>query len=192
MKIIKENKNNIKEIITALKNGAVLVCPTDTVYGLICDAGNEKAVEKIFSVKNRDKSKPLLAFVESISGAKKIAEVNEKQEEFLKKNWPGKVTVVLKAKKGLSALVRKENTVGVRIPNYKFLNLILETFGKPLAQTSANISGDSAITEINEVLKQFEAKERQPDIIIDAGNLPKSEPSTIIDLTSKNKKIIRN
>ena len=118
MEVIKQDKKHIKKIITALKNGAVLVLPTDTVYGLVCDAESEKAVEKIFSIKKRDKSKSLLVFVQNIKQAEKIADVNKDQEKFLKSNWPGQVTAILKAKKGLSPLVYKDDTIGIRVPNY--------------------------------------------------------------------------
>ena len=205
MKIIQENKKNIKEIITALKNGAVLVLPTDTVYGLVCDATNNEAVKKVFKIKNRNKLKPLGVFIKDIKQAKKDAFVDKKQEDFLKKNWPGAVTTILMAKQGLSPLVYKNNTIGLRVADYNFLNLILENFKKPLAQTSANISGSPATTKIREVIKQFEGKKNKPDIIIDAGNLsrqqsrrgsttksgPNNKPSKIIDLTEGGSRVLR-
>lgn len=186
MKMLQKNKIDISEIITALKNGAVLVLPTDTVYGLVCDAANEKAVEKIFEIKKRDKSKPLAIFVKDIESAKDLAIVGEKGQKYLIDN---KTTVILNAKeKKLSPLIYKNETIGIRIPNYNFLNLILKEFKNPLAQTSANISGNPAATKIKEVLKQFKDEDI---LIVDAGDLPKSEPSTIIDLTSNKTKILR-
>lgn len=183
MEIIK--KNNIKEIITALKKGAVLVLPTDTVYGLICNASNNIAVAKIFKIKKREKSKPLGVFVKDIKSAKKLA-IIDKAEKFLKNN---KNTVILNVKKkNLSNLVYKNNTIGIRIPKYKLLNLVLNKFNKPIAQTSANISGRPATVKINNILKQF----KNTDVlIVDVGNLPKNKPSAIIDLTNNNIKIIR-
>ena len=94
MEIIK--KNNISEIITALKNGAVLVFPTDTVYGLICDAGNKKAVDKIYSIKKREKSKPLGVFVKDIKTIKNLAFIDSEKELIFKDN---KITFILDAKK---------------------------------------------------------------------------------------------
>jgi len=169
----------------------VLVCPTDTVYGLICDAKNEKAVERIFDIKQREKTKPLAVFVKNIAEAKKIAAIDQKQKEFLKKNWPGPTTVIFKAKRGLSKLVYKEDTIGIRIPDYYFIKLILEKFKNPLAQTSANISGQPPMTRIRETLRQFENAEIQPDIIINAGDLPENRPSKIIDFSKNTIKILR-
>jgi L-threonylcarbamoyladenylate synthase len=184
MQIIK--KNNIKEIITALKKGAVLVFPTDTVYGLICDAGSRKAVSTIFRIKKRDKSKTLGIFVRDVKSASKIAFVGKNEAEILGDNT---TTLILEAKKKtLSKLVYKRNTIGIRIPKYKLLNLVLEKFNKPIAQTSANISGEKATVKIKDILMQF----RDEDIsVVDVGDLPKNKPSAIIDLTDNNIKIIR-
>jgi len=176
----------LKISIESLKKGEIIVCPTDTVYGLICDALNKKAVEKIFKVKKRETSKPLGIFVKDIKNAKKFAFIDKNKEGFLKDN---KVTAILRAKKEtLSELVYKDGTIGMRIPNYEILNLILEKFGKPVAQTSANISGKFATTKIDDILGQFAMEDV---IIIDAGDLPESKPSQIVDLTKNNIKIIR-
>lgn len=191
MKILQENSKNIKEIVAALKNGAVLVLPTDTVYGLVCDASNEVATKKILKIKNREEFKSLLIFVGGVSEAKKFALINKSQKEFLEKNWPGAVTAILKSKKGLSPVVYRDGTVGLRSPNYEFLKIILKKFGGPLAQTSANVSGQPATNKIESVVKIFSDTEIQPDIIINGGDLPKNKPSTIIDLTNNSIKILR-
>lgn len=184
MEIIKLSEVKVGRLITALENGAVLVLPTDTVYGLVCDAGNEKAVEKIFEIKKREKSKPLAIFVKDIKTAKKFAFINKNQEDFLKDN---KITAILKAQKEvLPKLVYKGGTIGIRIPKYDLLNEILNKFENPLAQTSANISGNPATTGIADILEQFKEEDI---IIVDAGDLPKNETSTIIDLTDKIKVI---
>ena len=111
--------------------------------------------------------------------AKKLAEIDFKQEKFLKHAWPGPVTAVFHHKKP-----------GIRIPNHKFVLDLVERIG-PLAETSANISGEPASTKIREVLKQFEGQKYQPDFVIDAGNLKKSRPSKVIDLTVWPPKILR-
>jgi len=191
MEVIQAKKRNLKKIIESLEKGMVLVCPTDTVYGLVCDAKNEKAVEKIFEIKQRERTKPLAVFVKNIAEAKKISFINENQHKFLKKNWPGQTTVVLKAKKGLCKLVYKENTIGIRIPDYYFANLILGEFKNPLAQTSANISGKEAQTKIKKIFEQFETAEIQPDVIINAGDLPENKPSEVVDFSQKTIKILR-
>jgi|SRR3989344_5457009 len=186
MRLIQENKNSLEEIITALKNGAVLVLPTDTVYGLVCDAKNEKAVEKIFEIKKRDKAKPLAVFVKDIEMAKEIAEIDARAEKFLGDN---KTTIIVKAKnKKLSDLVYKDGTIGIRIPNYEFLNLILNEFDGPLAQTSVNISGQEPIIKIVDIKFQFANEDVS---IVNAGDLPKAKPSKIIDLSKGGEDVLR-
>jgi len=84
-----------------------------------------------------------------------------------------------------------KGTIGVRIPNYKWLLGLAEQLNQPLAETSANISGEPATTKIKEVLKYFKGREYHPDLAIDAGNLKKSRPSKVIDLTVWPPKILR-
>lgn len=180
MKIIKPN---VREAIKAIKEGKVLVCPTDTVYGLICDYNNKEAIERLYKIKKRPRWKPLPVFVKDIKMAKALAYIDKRQEEFLKRVWPGKTTVVLKS--------RKEGTIGLRMPNHKYVLNLVKHIG-PLAESSANISGKPASTKIEEVLKQFEGQKYQPDLVIDARNLHKAKPSKVIDLTVWPPKILRN
>ena len=115
-------------------------------------------------------------------------------EEFLQELWPGKITVVLRRKKnsGLSKMLfggRKK--VGLRIPDYKLIREILNKIKKPLTGTSANISGRASSTKIKEILDQFKREEPKPDLILDAGDLPESFPSTVVDFSGQKPKIIR-
>jgi L-threonylcarbamoyladenylate synthase len=201
MLILKTTKKNLNEIarITAkaIKQGRVVICPTDTVYGLVAAATNKKAVERIFKIKKRPKTHPLPVFVKDIKTAKKLAKIGKKDEKFLKKNWPGKVTVVLSRKKTKTKLYGLFNkTIALRIPKYKLVNDLLKKTNLPLTGTSANISGKPTSTKIQDILNQFtlrrgSGQKNKPDLIIDAGNLKKSKPSTIIDLTAPKHKILR-
>lgn len=125
---------NVEEVVRKLKEGEVVEIPTDTVDGLVCDYYNKTAEEEMFRIKKRPKDKIFPIFVSSIGEVKKIVPVSERQEKFLKKVWPGKVTAVLKKDIG-----------GFRIPSDKFVLEVLRKFGGPLLQTSANISGESPI-----------------------------------------------
>jgi len=220
----------IDQTVEELKKGKVIVCPTDTVYGLIADATNKKAVEKIFKIKKRPKNKPLPIFVRDLKMAKKLAEIDKNQEKFLKKVWftrpifkkgsqekmieiapkiwagKGKTTVVLKLKirsrsftKGQGKIYGiNKDTVALRIPDHKLINLLLKKLNRPLIGTSANISGRPPSVKIKEILGQFTLRrgsgqeKNQPDFIIDVGNLPKSKPSKVIDLTQSPSKILRH
>ncbi len=204
MKVIKKSQKNLNKIIEFLNNGGVVVCPTDTVYGFLADATNKKAVEKIFKIKKRPRSKPLAVFVSNIKQAKELAEISVEQEKILTlrlrsgqaKYWPGKYTFILKQKPCEIGSHTKlygidKKTIALRIPKYKFLNDLLKKVNRPLAQTSVNISGQPVLTKISDIIKEFEKQKNQPDLIIDAGNLSKIKPSKIVDLTGKGEKVLR-
>jgi L-threonylcarbamoyladenylate synthase len=169
----------LQKAASAIKSGLILVCPTDTVYGLIADATNKKAVARIYQIKKRSKHKLLPLFVKDIRMAKKFYRINPAQEEFLKNNWPGPVTVVFK--KGKPAL---------RMPDDKFLLALMKRVG-PLAETSANISGQPATTKVQEVIEYFKDQKYQPDIILNGGDLKSTKPSRVIDLTGSKPIILR-
>jgi len=195
IKILKVNQRNSKQIINvaaeSIKGGKVLVFPTDTIYGLLADATNKKAVSRLLKIKKRAKAKPIPIFVKNLKMAKKLAVINKRQEEFLKEVWPGKVTAVLKRKDGLpKILFGKKKTIGLRIPDYKLIKELFKKINHPLAETSANISGKPTPKKIREIIKQFKNKREQPDLIINAGDSKTTKPSTVIDLT-KGFKVLR-
>jgi len=189
----------IQKVVESIKRGEILALPTDTVYGLVADAANKKAVGKLFKIKKRPFKKPIPIFVKNIKTAKRFVWIGKEQEKFLKSVWPGKVTAVLKRKKNKIKLYGvDEKTIALRIPNYRFLNILLKKLNHPLTGTSANISGKPASIKIKEIISQFENQPParnnnggQPDLIIDAGDLKKSRPSTVIDLTGEKIKILR-
>ncbi len=193
MKIIKLTIKNLAEIsrivVKSIRGGGVVVCPTDTVYGLIGDAQNEKTVRKIFKIKKRNLQKPISLFVKDLEMAKQIARIDKSQEKILRKLWPGKAIVILKNKKKFSkGIVCQWGKIGLRIPKYKLLNELLSKFKRPLAQTSANLAGKPTPAKIEDILKQF--GKYKPDLAIDAGRLS-GKPSKVVDLTDKRPKILR-
>ena len=198
MKILKLNSKNIKkavkEIAGLIREGKVIICPTDTVYGLVADATNEKAISKIFKIKKRQRSKAISIFVKDIESAKKISIIGSSQASFLEEVWPGKVTVVLRKRDEVSLpkiLFGQEKTIGLRIPDYELIVLLLKELNVPLTGTSANISGESSMVRVKRVLDQFKNQKYQPDLIVDAGDLEVSKPSTVIDLTKPEPRILR-
>jgi len=193
--VVKIKNIDLKNLAREIKKGRVIVCPTDTVYGLLADATNKKAVEKIFKIKKRPKTKPLPIFIKDLETTKRLAIIDKNQERFLKKAWPGKITAVLKRK----AANRKQKiygidkkTIALRISKYKLVLELLKAINKPLTGTSANISGKPATTKIKDILRQFQNKKFQPDLILNTGNLKSSKPSKVIDFTGKRPKILRD
>lgn len=161
-----------------------MVCPTDTVYGLVCDFNNKKAVERLYRIKKRQKTKPVPIFIKDIKMARKLADIDSDQEKHLMLFWPGQVTAVLKKKKA-------KGTIGLRIPDYDFVCALIRRLNRPLTGTSANIAGEPASAKIKKIIKQFEGKKYVPDLIVSAGNLPENKPSKVIDLTVWPPKILR-
>ncbi len=163
-----------------LCEGGVAIVPTDTVYGIVCDGLNEEAKKKIFEIKGRPADKSLIGFVDTIEKAKGFAEVPQEKKTFLKENWPGAVTFILKAKVKLPRMTTERDTIALRIPDHKFLLKLIKRFNL-LASTSANISGEKAASRIEDI--PYVLKERV-DIVIDGG-ITQGTPSSILDLTGE-------
>jgi len=191
---MKHEAYNINKIIEAIKKAGLVICPSDTVYGLLCDATNEEAVKKLIAFKNRPPGKPISVFVADFKMMKDYVDVNEKQMSLLKQLLPGPLTVVLKSKHRVSKLLESEKgTLGVRIPQHQLINKLIHEFGRPVTATSANLSGRSPHYQVETLLKQLPAsKKKLIDLIIDKGKLPRNKPSTVIDLIDSNLKIIRH
>jgi len=193
MKIIRlANKNIIKKVADVLQQGGLVIFPSDTVYGLLVDAYNKKAVEKLIAFKNRPPGKPISVFVDW-DLLYDLVLVSKKQKDLLKNILPGPFTVVLKSKGKVCSLLESEKkTLGVRIPDYQPINSLVEKFNRPITATSANLSGKPPHYSIDSLLKQLpESKKKLIDLIVDAGKLPRNKPSTVIDLVEENIKILR-
>lgn len=171
---------NYAKILAAGKN---IVIPTDTVYGLTCDARSEQAVARVFAVKGRPGGKALPVFVKDVAMAKTVALVDKKTGRFLEKVWPGGVSVVLKVSPDtpLAANVySSDGTVALRAPKHKVIAEIFKAFSHPIVGTSANISGEPSSGDFRAVMKQWQGRALKPDEVVDYGVLPASEPSTIV------------
>ncbi len=192
MKTLKEC--NLSEVVVELLAGKTLIFPTETSYGLGCDATNQQAVDKIFKIKARDESKSLLVVVSTIEMAKKYLVWNDVLEELAKKYWPGPLTIVgnYKLDSGLAqGVVSKNNTVAVRVTSHPIVKFLSESLGKPIVATSGNVSGAGDIYNAKDAESMFLGKTNQPDIILDFGQLPINLPTTIVDATEDEIKILR-
>ena len=182
----------IQEAIAVLKLGGAIVYPTDTLYALGANALEPGAVERIFKIKNRAREKPLPLAVKNIKWAKELAFIYKKEEKILNSVWPGAVTVILPKRSIVpDSVTAGKSSVALRVPKHDFADKLLARFGYPVTSTSANISGEEGVGKISEVIESFEGNYYKPDLVIDAGDLPRSEPSTILDLTGGKPKILR-
>ena len=186
IKIKDKGLDVVPYIVKRLKEGKIVISPTDTVYGIICDGWNDLSKERIFEVKRRKREKVLTGFVRDIEEAKKFAEIDGKKEEFVKKKWPGRYTFIFRAKRKINFIVSSSNEIGIRIPDHPFLLEVLKHF-EILASTSANLSGGkspSCIDEIDEELKE------RVDIVVDGGRTDGRE-STIWKFVNDKMKLLR-
>ncbi len=131
----------ITDAIQTLEKGGVILYPSDTVWGLACDATNDKAVRRLFEIKKRALTKSILIQIQDITAIKKYALIPFNTEILASFDMP--TTVLYPYKSGLSSLlVAKDNTIAARIPTDEFTQQLLAKFKKPIASTSANISGE--------------------------------------------------
>lgn len=197
MRIIKlkpsQKKKIISTICNALQRGALVVIPSDTVYGLAADATNQKAVDALLQFKKRPPGKAISVFVENLSHAQHFVSIDKNRQQMLRRLLPGPFTIVLPYKGGLArGLASEKNTLGIRLPNFPFIKELLMQYGKPLTATSANVSGDSPHYAIDPLLATLsDKKQRLIDLMVDAGKLPLNKLSTVIDITSSKVRILR-
>ncbi len=162
--------------------GAVLLIPTETVYGLVCRWDDKTAVERIYELKGREKAKPLALFVDSVDTLKKFDfYLNKNAEKLALKLCPGALTVIVPAPGG--------DTLGFRIPDHPFVLKLLQELGLPLASTSANRSGEPNALNIEDALAMLEG---EPDVVVDGGAIPSSRlASTVVMALDDELKILR-
>ncbi|MBN2101966.1 MAG: threonylcarbamoyl-AMP synthase [Candidatus Aenigmarchaeota archaeon] len=174
-------------IIESVKAGKVFVYPTDTVYGIGCDANNSGSVSRIKNAKGRDPGKPMSVIAPSFDWIEENATGTKENLAFVKSLLPGPYTVILKATPSApKELVSLQKTIGIRIPLNKFTDLV-RTTGIPFVTTSANLSGEEPIKKISELPEDIKAL---TDIAIDAGEID-GLPSRVFDLSGKEVNIVR-
>jgi L-threonylcarbamoyladenylate synthase len=177
------------ELVSLLRSGGIIAFPTDTAYGLGADPFNSAAVERIFNVKGRPDTKPVLLIVSSMSMVEAITEPIEGFYELATHFWPGPLTIVLPAAKCvLLKVTAGTQSVGVRWPAAEFATTLVTHLGTPITATSANRSGLPSTVTADEVRAQLD---ESVDALIDGGELPSRGGSTMIDLTAGDPVLLR-
>lgn len=158
--MIFDDKNFVKELNEKLKQGAVVSFVTDTVWGVGCLPDNEKGVENIYELKNRDRSKPLILMSDSVEHLLPyVKEIPQKAHKLMEQHFPGALTLIFeKSDKTPDFVTSFKNTVGIRVPDNKVFKRLCEVVdGHVLATTSANLSGQDAASTYEEALKNVGA-----------------------------------
>ena len=177
------------DIINTLKDGKLVIMPTDTIYGIIGDATNEDVINKVYEVKERPHDKPLLILVSNLSMLHElVTEIPKETEKIINKFWPGPLTILFKKSSKVSdALTANSALVAIRMPNDKRLLNIMNHLNRPLISTSANISSHDAITNPNQLEEKMKEK---IDLIVDEGTV-NNEASTLITIVNGKIEILR-
>lgn len=171
-----------KAIIEALKQGKVCAIPTDTVYGLVVDATNAKAVEKLYLLKGRDANKPSQILVNSLTMIRKLAKCDRRAETLMQQFFPGALTLIMPSK--LPSIIVPQalahgQTIGIRQPASKLINEIIDSLGLPLAASSVNPQGEPPLNDAKAIAAKF------PEITIHEGKIISPNVSSVLELTAE-------
>lgn len=182
------DKEALPRAIDILRNGGLVAFPTDTVYGLGALAFDGEAVASIYLAKNRPVEKAIPVLIWDVSDLEKISDdVPKRTRALASRFWPGPLTVLVPKKQTLPESVSATSTVAVRVPDHPVARELLRLTG-PMAVTSANISGQESPSTAQEVRSQLNGR---IDLIIDGGTTPGGVPSTLVDCSSDEIKILR-
>jgi L-threonylcarbamoyladenylate synthase len=187
---MKNTESDIKKAAEIIKNGGIVLFPTETVYGIGANALNDEAVNKIFVAKGRAQDNPLILHISDMEMLNQIAEnISEIEYKLMDAFWPGPFTIILNKKDNIANTATcGGNTVGVRMPSNKIAHDLIKESGAPIAAPSANISGKPSGTKLEDILDEL--KDRV-DYIIDGGETDIGIESTVVRVIDNEVKILR-
>ena len=181
------NNEDVQKAASAISDGAIIVFPTDTVYGLGCNPYNHDAVLSLYEIKKREKTKPFPVLGYSKEELEKIAEFSPLEKKIAEKFWPGAITIVLKVKdKNIQKSLSLGEKIAVRVPNNKCALALLKEC-KLLVGTSANISETKPFNDPKECSENLIGY----DLFIDGGIISSKGESTIVEIENNDVKILR-
>jgi len=185
-------QTEIDKAIKILSKGGTILYPTDTVWGIGCDATNSKAISKVYNIKSRSEKKSLIILLDHIDHIQDYVKMVPKQVEDLIKNYHKPLTVVFPNAKNLAKnLVPEDGSIAIRIVNHPFCRQLIKTYGKPIVSTSANISGTPTPVVFRDIAEIIKSKVNYV-VDIDQNNIHPASPSTVIKIdTSGNYDILR-
>jgi L-threonylcarbamoyladenylate synthase len=180
----------IRQAAAAIRNQGVVVFPTRCLYGLAADARDPAAIRKIFQIKHRPDTNPLLVLIDRPADLKTLAaQVPEAALKLMQAFWPGGLTLVFDAAPGVSRLLTAgTGKIGVRIPAHPVARALVRAVGGPITGTSANLSGDLGCSRVNDLSHDLI---QAADLVLDAGPLKGGTGSTVLDITGASPRILR-
>ena len=187
--LVSKHPEAIPRAVSVLNQGGLVAFPTDTVYGLAAAVFDSNAIELLFQVKERDYGKAIAVLMSSPKDLNRVAiNPNQAAVKLAKHFWPGPLTLVVPSHPDLPELLSPLPTIGVRVPDHPDALALMNATG-PLAVTSANLSGEDNTCTAAEVLDQLAGRVH---LILDGGRTPGGQPSTVVDCTFPDPKVLRD
>lgn len=189
------NPRILQDIAQVIRDGGVVIYPTDSVYAIGCDALNQRAVEKIYQYRKEEAKQSHLSIIcRDISQADEYTRISKEQFKLMHRNLPGPFTFILEAGLKLPKVFRSRKTVGIRIPDNAILQALLEELDGPLLTTSLKLPVEEedadAVSYMTDPFLIEETFRNQADVLIDGG-YGEDQPSTVVDLTGDEVTILR-
>ena len=178
-------------MVEVLKAGGLVIYPTETLYGLGVVMGESRLahtepMEKIWKFKERERNKPVLMAVTGEVMAKKYVKLTKLGTKVIRKYWPGPVSILCESKQD------KNVKIGLRCPDNEMMLEVISRVGRPISSTSVNLSGEAPIRSLADFYKKITLdRQRMVDLFVDIGELPVSMPSTLVDTTGEELKVVR-
>ena len=187
---VRPDPTAIARAVATLRESGVVAIPTDTLYGLAADPWNSAAVAKVFAIKGRPDERALLLVASDVDQVQRwIGEMSPMARRLAQRFWPGPLTLVMRAPDALAPEVTAGGTtVGVRVPSHAVTRALCAAFDRPVTATSANISGQAASDDPEEVATALAGG---LDLLLDSGMTPGGPPSTIVDITDGKMRLMR-
>ncbi|MDZ7342766.1 MAG: L-threonylcarbamoyladenylate synthase [candidate division KSB1 bacterium] len=185
MKLIRINPDHpeaelVDQAAQAILAGQVIAYPTETVYGLGANALNAASVQRVFELKDRDRSRPILVIAGNMEQVRQLVVLSELAERLARLFWPGPLTLVLPARLGVPChLLSADGYLGVRVPGHKFCLELLNRCGVPITSSSANLSGQPNPVSVEDVVANFDDR---LELIIDGGYARSKAASTVVQI----------
>ena len=180
----------IRRAVDILRSGGVLIYPTDTVYGMGCSAENKNAIERIYLIKHQRQDKPFSFVCSDLKHISEYAHVSNQAFKVMKHLIPGPYTFILPATRMKSLpkiLVSRRKTVGIRVPDSRITLALVKELGHPILSTSVTAENGDLVNNPESIIERFN---NQVELIIDGGALT-SNPSSVIDLTDEEPRVVR-
>ena len=182
-------ERQISRVVDILKRGGIVAYPTDTFYGIGCDIMNKKAIEKVYAIKQRNKTKPFSFICPDLKNISTYAKVSNMAYRNMKRLLPGPYTFVLPGSKMVpKIMLTKRKTAGIRVPDHQIALMLSESLGNPIISTSAT-DPDGTVFENASLLHDYFGK--RLEAVIDGGDVPNT-PSSVISLVEDVPEIIRH